>query len=578
MSAVPAARTSSDASGARDARTVALLAGLSEALAVSLDLDHTLSEAVHRIAHCLDAEAASLFLFDAARERIECRICVGPVEITGLSLAPGQGIVGRCVAENRSEIVTDAASDPRVWRAGDDRTGFVTRSLICVPLATAAGPIGALELINRRDGSAFENADVELLRLLAAPTALAINNARLAEDLVAQQRLRREFELARRMQESLLPTPRAHFPVSGLNLPAHEISGDFYDWFEAGDGRVGFVIGDVSGKGMDAALLMVRAASLLRWIGKDGTAPAEWLARANDELCATARDGRFVCALVGSCDRQARTVRFAAAGFPPALVRTGGKFEAFPAGGPPLGILAGVGYDEHEVALRGGAFYAYSDGATDVRRAGGDRLGDTGMQALIADAAAMPAGERLRGLMDALRAMRLVDDTTLLLVEAPVAPAHSPMPAGGRSRRSPDGILLERRLAADPQALCGLREALRAALDAAGVGTAQRDRLVLAIDEACTNIIRHAYAGCGGGEIRLRLAREGTELAFTLEDDAPAVDPARVRPKELGVCRAGGLGVAFIDEVMDAWRIEPSADGRGNRLVLRKRIDEEEGT
>ena len=315
----PAARPA-DARGAPrndHAATLAFLADLSQALAVSLDLAKTLSEAVTRVADFMQVEAASLFLLDneaqdPAAGVLECRICVGPVDLTGTRLAVGQGVVGRAVATNTTQIVTDAREDARVWRAADEETGFVTRSLICAPLATAAGPIGAFEIVNRRDGAPFSAQDAELLGLVAAPAALAINNARMARNLLEQQRLRREFDLARRLQKSLLPKRRRDaFPVVGVNRPAHEISGDFYDYFDLADGRVGFVVGDISGKGLDAALLMVRAASLLRWAGKDGIEPAAWLARANDELCETTQDGRFVCALVGYCDRAATRVRFA---------------------------------------------------------------------------------------------------------------------------------------------------------------------------------------------------------------------------------------------------------------------------
>ncbi len=223
-----------------------------------------------------------------------------------------------------------------------------------------------------------------MLRLIAAPTSLAINNARMANELIEQQRMKREFDLARKLQKSLLPKRRRDlFPVLGINLPAHEISGDFYDYFELADGRIGFVIGDISGKGLDAALLMIRAASLLRWIGKDGIAPDAWLARANDELCETTHDGRFVCALVGYCDRAGNAVQFAGAGFPPVLVYKRGTFSEYASGGPPLGIMAGIVYEQHEIALNGGALYAFSDGATDVRNADGSRLGSDGVRELI---------------------------------------------------------------------------------------------------------------------------------------------------------------------------------------------------
>ncbi|HPG94015.1 MAG TPA: GAF domain-containing protein, partial [Dokdonella sp.] len=286
--------------GASEARALAFLADLSETLAVSLDLRQTLSEAVNRIADFMDAEAASLFLLDDDGNMLECRVCVGPIDISGLRIPLGQGVVGRAVAENRSQFVSDALSDKRVDRSNDSDTGFVTRSLLCAPLATAKGPIGALEVVNKRSGGSFSADDAEILRLVAAPTSLAINNARMANELVQQARMRREFDLARRMQKSLLPKRRrGGFPLLGMNLPAHEISGDFYDYFDLPDGRIGFFIGDVSGKGLDAALLMVRTASLLRWVGKEGIAPSEWLVRVNEELCQTSLEGRFVCALVG---------------------------------------------------------------------------------------------------------------------------------------------------------------------------------------------------------------------------------------------------------------------------------------
>ena len=551
-----------DAAPAADpARTLAFLADLSQAFAISLDLRKTLPEAINRVADFMHAEGASLFLLDPATNVLECRICVGPVDMTGARLAIGQGVVGLAVAENATQIVTDAATDPRVWRFGDEASGFVTKSLLCAPLGTAAGPIGVIELVNRRDGRSFSAEDAEMLRLIAAPTSLAINNARMANDLVEQQRMKREFDLARKLQKSLLPKRRrGAFPVLGVNLPAHEISGDFYDYFELADGRIGFVAGDISGKGLDAALLMIRAASLLRWIGKDGIAPGAWLARANEELCETTHDGRFVCALVGYCDKDATNVQFAGAGFPPVLVYRRGAFSEYESGGPPLGIMAGIAFEQHEVELNGGALYAFSDGATDVRNAEGGRLGGAGVRELIARHATAAPDARLRALLTDLKHLKLVDDTTLLLVEKPRA--HDAQ------------VLLEHHMPARAEHLREMRNALRKLLDQLGIEPALRDRLVLAVDEACTNIIRHAYGTEGDGGIGLRVSRTDDVLSFELTDDAPCVDPGRMRPKPLGECRAGGLGMALIDTVMDTWHVEPASARSGNRLILRKRIED----
>ena len=115
-----------------------------------------------------------------------------------------------------------------------------------------------------------------------------------------QNRIRRELTMARRLQRSLLPKRRrGGYPVRSINLPAQEISGDFYDFFDLPDGRIAFSLGDVAGKGLDAAFLMVRCASLLRWAGKEALAPPDWLARANDELCEAIPPGMFETVVQG---------------------------------------------------------------------------------------------------------------------------------------------------------------------------------------------------------------------------------------------------------------------------------------
>lgn len=549
-----------DVAGASEARALAFLADLSQALAVSLDLRETVGEGLQRIADFMGAEAASLFLLDDDGHTLECRVCVGPIDITGLRIVVGQGVVGRAVADNANQLVTNAQDDPRVDHSIDRSIDFLTHSLLCSPLSTAKGPIGALEMVNKRDGSAFAFSDAEILRLIAAPISLAINNARLALKLVEQTRLRREFDLARRMQKSLLPKRRRDaFPLLGVNLPAHEISGDFYDYFDLPDGRIGFVIGDVSGKGLDAALLMMRAASLLRWVGKDGLAPRDWLARVNEELCQTSLDGRFVCALVGYVDREGARATIAGGGFPPALLHRDGVFTEYPSGGAPLGILPEMDFDEHLIEIGHGALYCFSDGMTDVRDSEQRTIGLAGVRELIARHAGASPESRLRGMISELKQLRLMDDTTMLLLE--------------HARPHGQDVLLSQQFPARPEKMRELRAILRSVLDGAGVNGSLRDKLVLAVDEACCNIIRHAYGPDRTGDIEFRVINDEGNLEFRLRDFAPPVDPCCIKAGPLGECTAGGLGVALIDSVMDDWNVEALPDRSGNRLLMHKRYE-----
>jgi sigma-B regulation protein RsbU (phosphoserine phosphatase) len=400
-------------------RILGLLAELSQSLAVSIDIEETLARAVRRIAECMHAEAASLFLLDESGEYLVCRACHGPVDVRGLKLPKTAGICGRAFDSGACQMVRDAHLDPDFAGKIDQRTGFYTRSVLCTPLTTTSGPIGVLQVLNKQDGGLFDDADRDMLRVLAAPTALAVSNAQLVAALMEQNRIKRELQLARRMQRSLLPKRRRdHFPVIGINRPAREISGDWYDHFELADGRIAFAIGDVSGKGLDAALLMVRTASLLRWAGKDGLAPGRWLERINDELCDTITGGTFVCAAVGYFDPKTQVAVWANAGIPPALVRhRDGHYDSFIAEGPPLAIVPGMAYPTQTADLSRASLYFYSDGVTDVRDAERRTIGTDGVQELFGRHADAAPEARLSAIISELRRMRLADDTTILLVE-----------------------------------------------------------------------------------------------------------------------------------------------------------------
>jgi sigma-B regulation protein RsbU (phosphoserine phosphatase) len=539
-----------------------ILAEVSQQLAVSVDLQRTLRESVAYITQYLEAEAAAVFMIDESRTWLECRACVGPVDIQGLKIPVEQGIVGRTVAQNACQMVREAQSDPDFAARVDSHTGFVTRSVLCAPLATAQGVIGAIEVINKRDGGLFDESDRDALRLLAAPTALALNIARMAADLVEQNRIKRELGMARRLQRSLLPKRRrGNYPLRALNLPAREISGDFYDFFDLPDGRIAFAIGDVAGKGLDASFLMVRCASLLRWAGKEGLRPSDWVARVNDELGEAIAPGMFVCLVAGHYDPASKRAVWANAGFPPLLrVDAEGEIEQFLAEGPPVGILRHMDFPEQSTTLEHASLYLFSDGVTDVRDARGKTLGVEGVEAVVRDLGSLPPETRLRSIARELRQLTVTDDTTLMLIEGET-------PQEGREQ-----LLLNFGFPALPQELGGMRHKLAAALARAGVETLLRQSLVLAVDEACANVIRHAYGGPCQARIELRLSQEGPELRFELKDHAPCVDPAKVRPRDLEECRPGGLGLNFIDTLMDSWSLQPLPGGGGNLLLMKKRL------
>jgi sigma-B regulation protein RsbU (phosphoserine phosphatase) len=401
-----------------DAGDLYLLAELSQEFALSLDIEETLRNAVATIIGYLDAEAASVFLLEG--QELVCRASAGPSPITGLRLPMAHGIVGRTLATGMCQMVRDVQADKDFNVSVDRSTGFTTRSIMCTPLQVRERPLGVLQVLNKQGNPGlFSEHDLYVLRVLGVAVSLAIHNARMAADLLEQKRIRQELELARELQQRLLPPARpAPFPLQGFNLSAYEVSGDFYDWFDLDDGRIGFTIGDVSGKGLNAALLMVRTTSLLRGLGRAEHTLPDLMRRVNAELCETTSHGMFVCALAGIYDPAAREARWCSAGFP-AVLRHGadGRFERLPADSPPLGILAEIEFAERRLALNRDALYFYSDGAVEARGADGMMLDEPGLRELIAGQASLPPPARLAALMARLRGLQLRDDTTLLLLE-----------------------------------------------------------------------------------------------------------------------------------------------------------------
>ena len=398
-----------------------IIADMSQDFALSGDIEETLRRGLARIADAVGAEASSLFLVDPVAAELVCHAWTGPVDVLGLRLPMNSGIVGCTVSKNQARMVRDVRSDPEFRDTVDAKTGFVTRSLICAPMSVRGERLGAIELINKRSGGFFSAGDHQLLQALASSAALALFNARLAEQMMEQEGVRRELTLAAEIQRSMLPA-QAVGPVLGINLPAHVVSGDFFDALILADGSVAFCIGDVSGKGINAALLMAKTASLFRCLAKTVPSPGRLLGMINAELCETGTSGHFVTMAAGVIDPDQHWITLANAGHEPASLWRNGAFTLIPAKAPPLGILPeliGEMVPESGFPLDGGCLYLYTDGVTEEPDGLGGMLGAEGVQRMLTDLAELPPEARLRAMVARITADGATprDDLTLLLVE-----------------------------------------------------------------------------------------------------------------------------------------------------------------
>lgn len=232
-----------------------------------------------------------------------------------------------------------------------------------------------------------------------------------------------EMELAREIQASLLPDTINDFPINGVNISAKELSGDFYDFFTLDDGRIMFNLGDVSGKGMNAALLMVKTSSIFRCLGKNIHSPAELLKIINREICETSIRGMFVTMVAGIFNPKDESLIIVNAGNPPPILfnpeAADKKIQLLAADCPPLGIMPSTVFEEHQYQLNKGHLYIYSDGITEGYTPKDEELGINGLVRLIATLDAKPVKKRIDTVIEYLsqssKGQR--DDMTLLIIE-----------------------------------------------------------------------------------------------------------------------------------------------------------------
>lgn len=240
-------------------------------------------------------------------------------------------------------------------------------------------------------------------------------------DKLAEE-LNRDLNLARKIQQSLLPeNPADDYPINGINVSAKILSGDFYDFFELENGDIYFNLGDVSGKGVNAALLMAKTISLFRCLGKRINDPGTLLYEVNNELCETSIHGMFVTMVAGIYSPTKDEIRLVNAGNPPALLFLENCIcQEFEATAPPLGVMPNTIYTEYTIKLNSSSLYLYSDGVTEGYIEKNTMLELSGLFKMIAlmDENVLPV-DRLKNIVNKITHSNniLRDDVTLLLIK-----------------------------------------------------------------------------------------------------------------------------------------------------------------
>jgi len=370
------------------AKTLMLLYEVSRELTSILEREELLQRVAQRVKKMVDYQVFSVMLWNEQTQLLESVFAMRSDESipARLQLPLHQGLTGTAAGERRALRINDVREDPRYIRC---ETGVEARSELVIPLLIRDRLIGVLDLESTLP-HAFTAEHERMLVTLGSYVAIALENARLYEDArESERRLRNELDTAREIQRQLLPTGAREVPgldLAAAYVPARALGGDFYDFLPYGEGRLGFALGDVSGKGTAAALYGSLAIGTVREIVVDHRRePADMLALLNKRLLGARLDTHFIAMLFAVYDAPTRRLTLANAGGPYPLLVRDGVVEAIRLEGVPLGLLPDTEYDEMTVELRPGDVVLFaSDGILESENAAQEEFGPVRLAALLA--------------------------------------------------------------------------------------------------------------------------------------------------------------------------------------------------
>jgi sigma-B regulation protein RsbU (phosphoserine phosphatase) len=405
----------------KQARILLLLNEIARELTSILNLDELLGRIAELVRRLMDYQMFSILLLDASGEMLQHRFSLRFNENIHLKhdIPVGRGLVGYAAQSKEAVLVSDVTKDPRYIEANPE-----TRSELCVPLIYKSNVIGVLDLEHTRRGF-FTDEHKRTMTTLAAQIAIAVENARLYEQIERQERrLERDLSLARELQSRLLPqtNPKlAHLDVAAKFIPARTIGGDLYDFIPYSMSRLGIVIGDVSGKGAPAAIYAALVSGIIRSHAPIEPSPGEMLSAVNLSLAERRIEAQFVSIIYAVWDDQQRSLTVSNSGLPRPILVHNGKNEVIEATGLPLGLFDEAEYDEFQFRMKpGDLFVFFSDGILDARNSKGELFGRGRTEKIIAGCAEESASSVVESIFKAVAehsaGVETFDDQTVVAI------------------------------------------------------------------------------------------------------------------------------------------------------------------
>jgi sigma-B regulation protein RsbU (phosphoserine phosphatase) len=419
-------------------RTLETMAEIGREMSAILDLDELLTRLAHLVKRLIDYRTFGIALWDDEQELLEMKIAISYGDAYALTpVKLGKGLMGYAALHKEAVLVPDVSKDSRYINAVSD-----VRSELVIPLLSKDKTIGVFDL-ESPELDAFSKKHVELLTLLASQAAVAIENARLYESIRANEvRLEREVRFAQRVQMALLPQELPK-KLKGVEVawhfdPARELGGDIYEFLSPEPNMLVVAVGDVSGKGVPAALYssfvgeVVRGRTFRRRFTPELASPANLLTSLNRILHERQLEEYYCTLCYASFDLKRHTAVFANSGLPYPVHVSGDSARQIELAGLPLGSFSASTYDEVSVELKPGDLFVFcSDGISETFSESGEEFGSARIVEVAREHADRPAKEIVAAVFGAMQTFRgdapQTDDQTVVVVK--IAPEKPPKPA-----------------------------------------------------------------------------------------------------------------------------------------------------
>jgi phosphoserine phosphatase RsbU/P len=410
---------------AKQGDLLALISKVGITLLASATLNETLEQIVTLVFEAVPADRCVIMMRDEGSEELRVAVArlrdrVGEVGEIRVS----RNVLDEVVIRGKSVLTSDAQHDPRFASGTMVLQGV--RAVLAVPLGVSEKVFGIIYADSPISEGRFTEDHLKVLTTLASVAAIRVENARLVEARLERERLERELALASEIQQRFQPTAPPHingYELQGISFPCYEIGGDYYDFIEREDGRLVIALGDVSGKGTAAALLMSSLHAAIHAQSASHDSLVATISAVNRYLADNIPANRFVTLFYAELDPESGSLAFLNAGHnPPLIVHNAGTVEQLASGGLPLGIKRDAEYREGRTQMQAGdVLVIYSDGVTEAVSPTGEEFGPTRLYEVVSrNVEASAAGIRDRiesSLTKFAQGTSAADDITLVIVK-----------------------------------------------------------------------------------------------------------------------------------------------------------------